>query len=130
MLDGIMSRAVGVAQRVARQVTAPVQRVVLTRRGFEPVDLTGLVGLGETDADVVSDDEVITTVRMLDALIKVSDYKIDDNAVEPQRLDVLTITTAGGEDLVYVVHAEPPDKPWRHADRFQRQYRVHLKRKR
>ena len=92
---------------------------VIARGGLsENVFLT----IGETRAEEIVDNNMITTIRVRDFLIDVVEYRFNGQQEKPRSGD--TITTAGKSYQVLPTSSEPE---YRQSDRDETTWRIHTK---
>jgi len=97
---------------------------VTYRRGGNSVTLQATIGRSEFASD--SAEPIIETWQARDYIIRVIDLVLAGAATTPERGDTID-ETQGAIVYQYEVMAPPGQTPWRYADDFRREFRIHTK---
>jgi hypothetical protein len=99
-------------------------RMITYRRGSQSVSLAATIGRTDFAADAA--EPVIETWQSLDYLIRTADLVLGTVTTLPLRGDRIE-ETDGAVTHVYEVMAPSGQTPWRYADDFRRELRIHTK---
>lgn len=130
-MPDLLRGAVQLALDAARQLAATTDTITYSRNGQSDLTLTGKVGIGESEFELLQDQEIIDLHRRLDFFIHPKHLDFGAGRVTPAEGDRITLveqtTPSTTTTRVYEVTAPPPEQPWRWSDRYNTQFRIHTK---
>ena len=111
---------------LAEQQAAHASHAVTYTRGGVSASVAAMVGLSTWES-VDAGGGILERVETRDYIIRVADLRLDGTAVEPAAGDRIA-ESIGSQTVTYEVMAPADEQPWRYADGYAQQYRIHTKR--